>query len=82
VRTQYPEGSPDFGRADRSLHEAVERMKHTLEEQRSQPRLHQAQRDVLASLSNRWKGLTVFLDHPFVPMDNNGSERKLRTPVV
>jgi transposase len=29
-----------------------------------------------------WDGLTVFLDHPHVPMDNNFMERTIRGPVV
>ena len=29
-----------------------------------------------------WEGLTVFLDHPEVAMDNNAAERALRGPVV
>ncbi|EQD55824.1 transposase IS66, partial [mine drainage metagenome] len=34
------------------------------------------------SLLAHWDGLTVFLDHPEVPLDNNASERGLRGPVV
>ena len=30
----------------------------------------------------RWKGLTLFLDHPEVDLDNNAAERSLRGPVV
>jgi transposase len=30
----------------------------------------------------RWKGLTVFLDDPLVPLDNNAAERALRGPVL
>ena len=30
----------------------------------------------------RWKGLTVFLDDPLVPLSNNAAERALRGPVV
>ena len=30
----------------------------------------------------RWKGLTVFLDDPLVPLDNNAAERSLRGPVL
>jgi transposase len=31
---------------------------------------------------NCWKGLTVFLDDPLVPLDNNATERALRGPVL
>ena len=82
VRMQYAVGSPDFRRADAQLHEAADRMKSTLDAQRRQRKLHHAQRAALTSLANHWEGLTVFLTQPHIPMDNNGSERLLRTPVV
>jgi transposase len=44
--------------------------------------LHMAQRQVLASLQNHWQGLTVFVTHPEVPMDNNPAERAIRNPVI
>ncbi len=37
---------------------------------------------VLRSMHKHWSGLTVFVDHPEVPMDNNSAERAQRTPVV
>ena len=37
---------------------------------------------VLESLGNHWTGLTVFVEHPEVPMDNNTAERSERGPVV
>ena len=81
LRMQYAPGSPDFRRAERTLHEAAAAMKSALDAER-RLRLHHAQRDVLSSLANHWAGLTVFLEQPHIPMDNNGSERLLRTPVV
>ena len=36
----------------------------------------------LTSLQNHWKGLSVFVDHPEVPMDNNNGERPIRNPVT
>lgn len=44
--------------------------------------LHVAQRDVLTSLQNHWQGLTVFVNHPEVPMDNNSAERAIRNPIT
>jgi transposase len=46
------------------------------------PDLHQSQKKVLSSLSNHWAGLTVFLDHPQTPMDNNKGENSLRNPAT
>lgn len=37
---------------------------------------------VLTSMKNHWDGLTVFVHHPWVPMDNNAAERDIRTPVI
>ncbi len=39
------------------------------------------QKKVLASLLEHWPGLTVFVEHPEVPMDNNRAENTIRTPV-
>jgi transposase len=44
--------------------------------------LHGAARKVLESLSTHWAGLTVFVEHPEIPMDNNRAERVLRNPVL
>ena len=46
------------------------------------PDLHQSQKKVLSSLSNHWAGLTVFLEHPQTPMDNNKGENSLRNPAT
>jgi transposase len=82
VRVQYAQGSSAFCREDTRLREAVAEMEEILREERKQIRLHHSQRSVLKSLSTHWEGLTVFVDHPEIPMDNNGSERTLRNPVV
>ena len=44
--------------------------------------MHLARRKVLESLGHHWTGLTVFVEHPEVPMDNNTAERSERGPVV
>src|SRR5260370_15964846 len=48
----------------------------------AQPDLRLPQRKTLTSLQEHWAGLTVFVDHPEVPMDNNKAERCHRGPVV
>ena len=37
---------------------------------------------MLRSLRNHWQGLTLFVEDPDLPMDNNQAERALRGPVV
>jgi transposase len=44
--------------------------------------LHPARQKVLESLGDHWTGLTVFVEHPEVPMDNNTAERSERGPVL
>ena len=82
LRVQYPSGSSAFAREEGRVREAVDDMQRLFTEERKQKRLHHAQKSVLKSLSTHWEGLTVFVDHPHIPMDNNGSERRLRTPAV
>lgn len=60
------------------LSEMAERREGALQEET----LHSAQRKVLESLKNHWPGLTVFVEHPEVPMDNNAAERSARNPVT
>jgi Transposase IS66 family len=64
----------------------VRRCITSMEQQRAeelaQLELHPARRRVLESLRDHWTGLTVFVEHPEVPMDNNTAERSDRGPVV
>lgn len=46
------------------------------------PDLHSTQKKALSSLKNHWSGLTVFLDHPQTPMDNNKAENNVRNPAT
>jgi transposase len=47
----------------------------------AEPQLHPAARKCLESLQRHWHGLTVFVDHCEVEMDNNRAERALRNAV-
>jgi transposase len=68
--------------ADQAVRAQVAEMARKLDEELSQENLHPACRKVLESLREHWGGLTVFVDHPHVPMDNNRAERAERGPVV
>ncbi len=37
---------------------------------------------ILTSLYNHWEGLSVFVEHPQAPMDNNKGEQSIRNPVT
>jgi transposase len=70
-----------FASADARLREAVTALGAQGESELAGP-LHPARQQVLESLGNHWTGLTVFVEHPEVPMDNNTAERAERGPVV
>jgi len=71
-----------FAAKDEQLRQDVQEMKHQAEKELAEPRIHPARQKVLRSLQEHWDGLTVFVDHPEVPLDNNQAERDLRGPVV
>lgn len=71
-----------FAAADGALREAVERFGERGRSELQAADLHPARRKVLESLGDHWTGLTVFVEHPEVPMDNNTAERSERGPVV
>jgi transposase len=78
----YQKDEEAFARRDRVLRQAMDNLKEQAKRELADPGLHEEQKKVLTSLLNHWQGLTVFLDHPDVPMDNNVAELHLRNPVV
>ena len=68
--------------ADRLLREHVDHLAQRRDRELAQADLRLPQRKALDSLKTHWAGLTVFLDHPEVPLDNNEAERRERGPVV
>jgi transposase len=78
-------GSDDqaaFAAADQSLRQQVAAIEQQRDAELQQANLHPACRKALTSLQNHWTGLTLFVEHPHVPLDNNVSERCHRGPVV
>jgi transposase len=71
-----------FAVADARLRAAVTALGTQGESELADPALHPARHKVLESLGNHWTGLTVFVEHPEAPMDNNTAERAQRGPVV
>lgn len=43
---------------------------------------HEEVRKVLTSLMKHWSGLTLFLEHSTIPMDNNAAERAIREAAI
>ena len=81
-RLEVLSNSKEFQIRDRALRDAIDAMSDEREHQLADPDLHKAARKKLKSLRNHWKGCTLFVDRPQIPMDNNESERRLRDPAV
>jgi transposase len=77
-RLQEKATSRGFKEKDERLRQTVEEMHKSMEAQLQDKHLHPTKRKVLASMQEHWEGLTLFVDNPQVPMDNNASERTLR----
>jgi transposase len=82
ARRAAREDAAAFAAADGPLRTAVAALGAQGEAELAEPGLHPARRKVLESLGEHWTGLTVFVEHPEVPMDNNTAERVERGPVV
>lgn len=81
-RLSWAADATQYAEADRLVRAQVEHLRQRCDQELSQTNLRQPQRKALASLHHHWAGLTVFVEHPEVPMDNNEAERRQRGPVV
>ncbi|MHC4173429.1 MAG: IS66 family transposase [Planctomycetota bacterium] len=77
-RVEHEVDSPEFAQADQSLREALDAMKQQFESELTQAHLHPERAKRLNSLGEHWEGLMVFVDHPWIPMDNSEAERRMR----
>ena len=82
ARLEVRDQAEAFTQKDAQLRQHIEAMAAQAEEERADPQIHPARQKVLESLHEHWAGLTVFVEHPEVPLDNNQAERSLRGPVV
>jgi transposase len=82
ARLEVQEDAAAFAVQDQRLRQQVEAMAEQAHKELADPRIHPARQKVLVSLQEHWGGLTVFVEHPEVPLDNNQAERALRGPVV
>ena len=71
-----------FAQAQRALEAEVERLFADAEQELAVLPAGARETKALRSLLNHRSGLSVFVDKPQVPMDNNAAERALRGPVI
>lgn len=81
-RIQHPLNSTQFLLADGRLRQAINDMQAQRDAELLDATLHIVCRKALESLRNHWTGLTVFVDHPHIPMDNSHAEREHRNNAV
>jgi len=82
LRVQAQDGSAERAEREADLQRAVQRMSDECDAALANASLAKPAAKVLQSMKNHWAGLTVFVAHPWVPMDNNVAERDARGPVV
>jgi transposase len=74
--------TPAYQQADLGLRQAVAEMEATRRAELAAAGLRLPRRKVLQSLAAHWHGLTLFVEQPQIPMDNNGAERAARPAAV
>jgi transposase len=82
LRLQARCGSAARAAHHADLQRALQRMADARDAALIDPLLAEPAAKVLRSMTVHWAGLTVFVDHPGVPMDNNVAERDARLAVV
>ncbi|MCH7753132.1 MAG: IS66 family transposase [Planctomycetes bacterium] len=81
-RLRHVSGTGEFAAADAKLRQHVATMAAQRDTELADEKLREPCRKVLVSLSEHWSGLTLFIEDPRIPLDNNYGERLIRNPAV
>lgn len=71
-----------YQQVQRFLEDQIVFMKQEYEQELAENNLTKRQTTILKSLMRNWKGLTIFVHNPAIPMHNNVAERALRSAAV
>ena len=71
-----------FTACDERVRQAVQALQRRCDRALADAQLASPARKVLQSLKAHWSGLVVFVDHPWLDLDNNAAERALRPAVM
>jgi len=77
-RIKYNRQDSLFREYDQKLREKLDEVYSLINREYSHP----AQAAIMNSMKEHWKGLTLFVDSPEIPMDNNLAERMIRPMVL
>ena len=81
-RILHQEGSSRFIKYDNELKKEVKNLQVFANKELKDDEVLPSGKKLLKSLDRHWEGLTVFVDRPEIPMDNNIAERGLRPSVI
>ena len=81
-RMRHAIGTAEFATAEALVRQQVAAMRKQRDTELADDKLREPCRKVLVSLNEHWSGLTLFVDDPRIPLDNNYGERLLRNPAV
>ena len=81
-RTRHLSDTVEFAAADAKLRRHVAEMAARRDSELADDKLREPCRKALVSLTEHWGGLTLFVDDPRIPLDNNYGERLIRNPAV
>ena len=81
-RLPHASGTGEFAAAGAMLRQHVAVMAAQRDTELADDKLREPCRKVLVSLNAHWSGLTLFVDDPRIPMDNNYGERLIRNPAL
>ena len=81
-RLEVRDQPDEWNRRQAELEQAIAEMKTQTDRELAAEDVHPTVKKVLTSLQNHWDGLTIFVDNPDVPMDNNTAERAIRPAVI
>lgn len=81
-RAAFEASEPDLAQRDQAVRQAIEAMASLGTQQLADANLTTPARKALHNLKTYWSGLTVFVDHPWLDLDNNAAERALRPAVI
>jgi transposase len=68
--------------AQTEVEQQVERLEKRWQAEVNNPDMHEEQKKILRSMKKHWKGLTLFVEDPRIPLHNNRAERLLRNAVI
>ena len=81
-RVSKQKETPLFREAQVRLSEQVSVMEKTFEAELIAAEIEPPCLKILTSLKKHWPALTLFVDHPEIPMDNNKGEQSIRPPTL